>query len=366
MNASPHSMNSREARISVNRAISNRRNVLIEGKPGCGKTSIANDAAKDLGMDMVVSNPATSDPTDSKGLGAPSADNTHAEFLPFGEIFQLINATRPTLWCIEDFGQTNSAMQAAFMPWLLARRNGMHILSDYVTIVSTTNSRAHKAGVSGLIEPVKSRFHKIIHLESNYKIWREDFAIPYGIPAEIISYLDWSVTVNNTDFNKFEATTDLLNTPSERTYANAGDNINDYLKLNPDGSELEIGNSILFKDVAGSIGYKEATNLWTFLQNRKELVEPISYIIENPNSAFIPKGIQAQFLVMNSLTSSANEINFENILSYASRFYNERSKELAVSLVNDILLAKKHLLNTPSFIKMATQKGFGEIFVGKL
>ena len=357
----------RSARVSLERALKGGRNILLVSVPGSGKTSVTKAVAKNLGWNLVISTPAMDDPTDAKGLGFPSKDGTYAKFLPFGILHQLLNATEPTVWFIDDLGQANEAVQKAYMPWLLERRSGEHILPNCVRIVAATNGRQHKAGVSGILEPVKSRFHKIVHIKSDYSVWRDDFAVLHGVNPLVIAYLDWSCSRSSNTINKFVASNDLTNTPTERTWTNASDLINDYLEDFPEAGDEELYDptSILYKDVCGAIGSDEAGKFWSFLKLRKDLKEPMSSILENPHGAYIPKGLEAQFLVTNSLVSAANDSNFENIYQYAIRLYEQIPPELSVALLNDILVSKPKLQDTNTFVKITTSAQFGSAFAGR-
>ena len=76
--------------------------LLITGAPGVGKSDIIAQAAASAGADLLISHPAVADPTDAKGLPLPKADGNTATFLPFGELATAINATRPTVWRLDD------------------------------------------------------------------------------------------------------------------------------------------------------------------------------------------------------------------------------------------------------------------------
>ena len=124
------------------------------------------------------------DPTDYKGLPAlPRPGDTEATFIPFGELSRAINATRPTVWFFDDLGQASPAVQAACMQLVLARRINGHALPDCITFVACTNRRADRAGVSGILEPVKSRFVSIVNLEPDIDSWCQKV----GLFAEYIS-----------------------------------------------------------------------------------------------------------------------------------------------------------------------------------
>src|SRR3990167_4302860 len=154
-------------------AIKNKLQILLVGKPAIGKTAIILEVCKNLDADLVMMHPAISDPTDFKGLPAKAKDETHAEFLAFGETWKLINAKKLTVCFVDDLGQSSESVQKALMQLLHGRKLNGHTLSEHVVFIGATNDTMHKAGVTGLIEPVKSRWDSIIHLEANAEDWTE-------------------------------------------------------------------------------------------------------------------------------------------------------------------------------------------------
>src|SRR5260221_390566 len=77
--------------------------VLISGPPGIGKSALAETLAKRRGWRLITSQPVISDPTDFKGL--PFVVDGHAEFLPFGDLLDLIGTDVETLWHFDDLIQ---------------------------------------------------------------------------------------------------------------------------------------------------------------------------------------------------------------------------------------------------------------------
>src|SRR3982074_3522327 len=129
---------------------------LIVGEPGIGKTDIIGQACKAASAQLITMHPVVSDPTDFKGM--PWIDSDGAHFKPFGELMTLITANGLT-WCfLDDLGQAPQAVQAAAMQLILARRINGHCVSNDVVFIAATNRRQDRAGVSGLLQPLKSPF----------------------------------------------------------------------------------------------------------------------------------------------------------------------------------------------------------------
>ena len=210
--------------------------VLITGAPGVGKSDIVQQAATTAGADLIIEHPVVADPTDFKGLPFVVAGD-RAEFLPFGSLRQLIEATSPLVYFLDDLGQAPPAVQAAAMQLILARRINGHVVSDQVTFIAATNRRSDRAGVTGLLEPVKSRFATIINLEPDLDDWVKwalsagqpypggqweanafDPALDNGFPTELTAFIRFRPAL----LHDFKPTADLVNTSSPRTIANVG------------------------------------------------------------------------------------------------------------------------------------------------
>ena len=107
-------------------AIKAKLPVLIKGKPGGGKSDIVDLSTANAGAELIISHPVVSDPTDFKGM--PYAANGKATFLPFNDLQRLIDARKPTVFFLDDLGQSSPSVQAACMQLILARKiNGFSV-----------------------------------------------------------------------------------------------------------------------------------------------------------------------------------------------------------------------------------------------
>lgn len=320
--------------------------VLITGAPGVGKSDIVAQAAALADADIIVSHPAVADPTDAKGLPWPSKEGDHATFLPFGELARALKATKPTLWFLDDLGQATPAVQAAFMQLLLARRVNGHVLPDCVTFVAATNRRTDRAGVSGILEPVKSRFATIVELQPASEDWY-DWAYKNGVPAELIAFLNFRPEL----LQQFNATADLTNSPSPRTWAFVGKMIKANL---PAALELTA--------YAGAIGEDAATEFVSFLKIWRELPN-VKAILIDPDSQVISRNPSVLYAVTGALAKVANETNFGRVARYCERLMNEGFGEFAALTVKNALRATPTISNSPAFIN-AMCGGLGKLIAG--
>lgn len=188
--------------------------VLLKGSPGIGKTDMVTAAAEQAGFDLEVFHPVVSDPTDFKGM--PAIVESGAEFLPFGDLRKLLEADKPTVAFLDDLGQAATAVQAAGMQLILAREINGKKISDFITFAAATNNKQDKAGVSGILEPVKSRFVTILGVTVSVDDWCE-WAADHGVHPHVVSFLRFKPEM----INKFEPTSDIKNSPCPRTIAHA-------------------------------------------------------------------------------------------------------------------------------------------------
>ncbi len=307
--------------------------VLIKGKPGSGKSDLVEQACADA-FDLVISHPAVSDPTDYKGMPAVlqrPGEMAVAEFLPFGDLNRLIRAERPTVCFIDDIGQAPPAVQAALMQLLLARRVNGHKLSPHVVFCGATNDASHMAGVSGLLEPVNSRWDTIVELEVHLDDWC-DWALTHDMPPELLAFIRFRPAL----LSDFKPTRELKNSPSPRSVAAVGRWLNSGIR------DYEI--------IAGAAGEGFATELVGFLKMYADLPS-LDEILLNPDTSPVPENPGALYAVSSGLARKATVANVERVLRYSQRL----PKEYEVCTVRDMVKTTKELARTPTFVTWATR-----------
>lgn len=310
-----------------------RKPVLIVGAPGIGKTEIGLAAAREAGMSVIVSHPVISDPTDFKGLPYAKPDADVATFLPYDELADALRAKEPTAWVIDDIGQAPNAVQAALMQLLLARRINGKRLPDCVTFLAMTNRRQDRAGVTGLLEPVKSRFATIIELET-------DVDAVCAIAAE----RKWHPTVpaflrlRPELLHRFEPTADMTNSPCPRSWSN----VSAWMNAN-------VPRAMLHEVMAGAVGGAAAGEFVAFVDMLSELPHP-DQIILDPLNAPLPSSPSLMFAVASALASLATEANFAAIFKYAKRL----PEEYAVYLCRDAQRRNPGVTASPAWMEYVT------------
>lgn len=321
------------------RAVPALENILVKGAPGIGKTDIMGQVADHLKAELIVMHPVVSDPTDFKGMPWVFEHNGRktAVFLPFEDLEQLMSADKLTICFPDDLGQAPPAVQAAFMQLLLSRSINGHKISDLVAFVAATNRKADKAGVSGMLEPVKSRFSSIVELIVDVDDW-VNWALNHKVPTELIAFIRYRPNL----LHDFKATSDLTNSPCPRTVTAVGRLMG-----------LSLPKDIEFQTYAGAAGEGWASEFLAFLGISRQLITP-DMILLNPNNCEVPTEPAALYATTIGLASKASESTIDRIVKYSYRL----PDEFSVLLIRDSLRSakkKEALLQTRPMIEWMTR-----------
>jgi len=311
--------------------------VLITGAPGIGKSDIVAQAAQAASADLLLSHPAVADPTDAKGLPWPVQGATEATFLPFGELARAIKATTRTVWFLDDLGQATPAVQASYMQLLLARRVNGHVLPDHITFVAATNRRTDRAGVSGILEPVKSRFTSIVELVPSIDDWCQ-WAFNNLISPTLIAFLRYRPEL----LSQFQASADLTNSPTPRTWHSLN-------KL----ESLSLPAAVEMAAFSGAVGEGAAVEYVAFRKMAQSLTS-IDQVLIDPTAAKIPSQPSELYAVAVALAMRANTQNFARIATYAQRLVDAQRGEFAVLMLRDATRRDQKLVYTDSFVRLSS------------
>jgi hypothetical protein len=312
-------------------AFKNKMQVLIKGSPGIGKSDIIDQAVASIGAEGMTKHPSIEDVTDARGLpGHGEIDGVKvAQFYPFDDLYRLIVAPKLLVCHLEDFGQACPAVQAGYMQLLLRRSVNGHRLSDNVVFVASTNDVKDSAGVGGLLEPVKSRFHTIIPLEISVDDW-VNWAIDHNLPAWLIAYIR---SVPDA-LNEFKPTKQLTNSPCPRTWAAVG-------KWDSLGvADIEVW--------SGAVGKGRAAEAFAYREAALAMPDPDACLL-SPDTAPIPDQPSMRYAMAIAIAYRVNERNFAQAIRYTGRI----GKPFEVLCVKDAWRRNPELVNTQSFVRWA-------------
>lgn len=340
-------MRPKELKRQLIAALKARDQILIKGPPGLGKTAIVTQAAAEAGMDLRIMHPAIADPTDFRGFPARSADGRSAEFLPFGDLAALIAAKRPTLALVDDLGQAPESVQKALMQLLHGRRLNEHRLPDHVVFCGATNDVKQMAGVTGIIEPVKSRWTSIVALEGHIDDWTEWALAQPHIPPTLIAFLRSAEAQSKEGplLFAFKATRELTNSPCPRTWEAVGR----MLSRGCRNAEM----------LGGAVGVPAAAQLLAFLE-LADTCPTMAEITTDPRNARIPDSPSLKGLLSTAIARAMAPGTIAQFMTYLHRL-EQPFRILAMGDMHRRLqhdgTARKAVTETRAYVEWATKEG---------
>jgi hypothetical protein len=318
--------------------------VLITGAPGIGKTDCEALACAEAGADNIIMHPVVKDPTDFKGM--PWVTEGGATFIPFNDLHRLIHATKLTVCFLDDLGQATPAVQAAAMQLILGRQIDGHRISDQVVFVAATNRRGDRAGVTGILEPVKSRFISIVELAPDLNDWCA-WACRAGIAPEVMAFLRFRPEL----FSDFKPTADMTNSPSPRTWHHESKVL-----------ALGIPNDVQIPMIQGSVGEAAGVEFVSFLRVWTQMVSP-DLVLSAPDTAPIPTEPSALYAVSTAIAMRVQKESMTRYCRYLERLCDADQDEFAALSMKTTLAREPLLSNTAGYVT-AMSGALGRLMVG--
>jgi len=318
--------------VLLSKTIPAKKPVLIKGAPGGGKSEIVDQACTKTEAENFIMHPVISDPTDFKGYPMPCGDIT--KFLPTTELAKLIYADKLTVCFLDDLGQAPPSVQAACMQLILARRINGHKVSNNVCFIAATNRKSDRAGVSGILEPVKSRFMTIVELTVDNEEW-DSWALNNDVIIELVAFDRFRPSL----LSEFKPSADITNSPCPRTYYNVSEIV-----------KLDLPQELEMEAIAGAAGEGFAIEFCSFLKLYRNMVSP-DLVLMQPDTAPIPEEVSALYALSTAIARKVNDNSAERFFTYCNRLPDEYS----VLAVTDAIKQKKELQSTRGFIDWASK-----------
>lgn len=313
------------------KAFANNIKVLITGAPGIGKTAIVKQVTTKLGYHLRMFHPAVDESVDYKGF--PTRDGDKGIFLPFGNLHELTIATEPTVAFFDDLGMgDDSVLKACMQLFHGGNLNGMKI-SDQVVFCAATNDVGQMSGVTGLLEPIKSRFHTIVKAEVHYEDW-VDWANGAKVDSSVIAY----IRNDPQALHEFKPTRELVNTPCPRNW----EHVSDLIKA--DALDQETCN--------GAVGIARATTFIGFQELIKSSIN-VDAVLLDPTGSPIPERPDLRYYLSSALAARAKRNNFDAVHAYSMRM----PQQFRTLIMKDAQRMNGEVINTRGFQHWLTTEG---------
>jgi hypothetical protein len=266
---------------------------------------LAETLARELGWRLVVTHPVISDPVDFKGL--PFVIDGRADFLPFGDLLDLMATEEDTLWHFDDLIQAPPAVQAALMQLVHpnCRQLGGKKLSPKVRILGCTNRRQDRAGGAGFIEPLKQRF-VAFSLETDHLEWT-NWALKNALNPYVAAYLRWRPGHLLVE----QPSADLTGSPNPRAWEWVS-------RILAAG----LTSGALAETMIGVLGEAVASEFLSFLRIADSLPD-LSQIATDPDRVTVPSDPVTLYAAVGSLLSLSEQVPFDLVIRYLERLPEE-------------------------------------------
>jgi hypothetical protein len=294
-------MKMREYERLLERALPVGAKILVVGPPGVGKTVGKRNVCARLGYRYIgLSGPLLSP---VKVWGYPmkpevaGGDATHALFDGMAEAFR---ASGPTLLDFDDIGMATGEVMKCILDLVQFGRIDSRQLPSCVVISASSNDVGHGADVQGMVEPLKSRFEAIVHIEASV----EDTVI-YGLSQGWPVWLCAWVRNHPLCFEEWKPTKSLdISGVCGRGLENV--------------SRWEARGLLDGELCAGCVGKGAAVDMMAFRALAAQLPD-VDKVLLAPEHEPVPEDPGARYLVCSALAAKMDGGNFGQALKYLQR-----------------------------------------------
>jgi shikimate kinase len=311
---------------------------FVQSSPGVGKSSIMKLVAGDLNLEVIDHRLSTSAPEDLSGL--PRFNEAgHATFAPFADLFPLAQTEVPAdrqgwMLFLDEFNSAAKSVQAASYKLILDHMVGQHKLHEQCVISAAGNMATDRAIVNNLSTAMQSR---VVHLELevNFEEWLYDVALKENYDSRIIAYLS-QYPSKLMDFRPDH---------NEKTFCcpRTWEFMNRLIK----GNEVTEAKASLY---AGTITSGVAVDFITFTKVFHNMVK-IDQVIRDPNGTPVPNDNNAKWATISHLMEGVNDLNFDPLCTYASRF----DLSFKILFFRSVMVRQPTLRQHPSFAQAMSQ-----------
>jgi ATPase family associated with various cellular activities (AAA) len=307
-----------------------RRALHVMSSPGLGKTQIAGQVAKELGIDFRDLHAPLLQPEDY-GFPVISADKKDVHFIVSKSKFPIEGSDcgEAGILLIDELGQADNNAQKILANLIQERQIHGHRIKDKWRIVTTGNRSTDRAGSNRLLSHLTNRL-TVVELEPSLDDWT-NWAIDSGISPEVIAFVRFRPDLLNT----FDPQKDINATP--RAWS---EGVSPVLSLGLAELEFEV-----FK---GAVGEGPAGEFLAFLKIFRNLPSPDAILLD-PTKSVVPKDPATLYALVGALVHRTTKDNFGRVMAYIERL----PGEFGVLFVKLALKRSPDVAVTAEFVKWA-------------
>lgn len=308
---------------------------MLVGSPGCGKSAIVHQIAKDYNLLVIDLRLSQCDPTDL--LGFPTVTGAKADYVPM-KTFPIEGDPIPVgysgwLLFLDEFNGAPLSVQKAAYKLVLDKMVGTHRLHKNVAIACAGNLDTDNAAVEAMSTALQSR---LVHME--LVVDTQEFinhANSMNFDHRIPSYLEFKP--GNVYTFKPDHTDNTYACP--RTWEFASKVLKVAEADSPDFLPL----------LAGTLSEGVAREFIGFCKIEDDLPK-ISQIVAAPDTIKVPSEPSILYALTGSLSHNASETNFDQLIKFVVRM----PTEFQVVCLRSTIRRNKALLAHPAVQKWIT------------
>ena len=312
-----------------------RRPTHIESSPGIGKTQIAAQIARELGLAFRCIHAPLMQAEDY-GFPVISADRDNVSFVVCRDKFPLQSdkqCPESGILLIDELPQTDASGQKILANLLQEREIHGQAIKDGWTIITTGNRTQDRSGANRILSHLKNRI-TTVELDVSIDDW-VNWAIEHGVNSEVAAFARFRPNL----LNDFDPSREINPTPRawvEGVSAALG-------KIEP---------SLEFAAFKGDVGEGAAAEFCAFLKVYRHLPS-LESIVASPMSASVPDDPATKYATVGMLSHNATSDNFAALVSYVSRM----TPEFVVMFMNTATRRDGRLCLTQAFSQWARTSG---------
>ena len=230
-----------------------RTAILGLGAPGVGKSQIIQQIGAKYGYKVIDLRLAQMSEVEIGGLIYPNEDRTKTRWLSPEVLPDEERDGKNTILLLDEITSCPKRVQVAAYQLILDRRVGQYVLPEGTFVIGLGNREDDEGVYIRLAGPLADRF-EIHYIDVDFKIWKQDYAIPYHIHPFVLQYLSFKPTALHTQKND----------PDSMVFATprSWDRVSQILKYDSD-----LNNPVVVHKIAGNIGEAEAAQFVRFIMD---------------------------------------------------------------------------------------------------
>ena len=225
--------------------------ILGLGAPGVGKSQIIRQIGIKYGFKVIDLRLAQMSEVEIGGLIYPNEDRTKTRWLSPEVLPDEERDGKNTILLLDEITSCPKRVQVAAYQLILDRRVGQYRLPEGTFVIGLGNREDDDGVYIRLAGPLADRF-EIHYIDVDFKVWKEDFAIPFKIHPYVLRYLNFKPAALHTQSADPESM--VFATPR------SWERVSDILKKDPNLRDKTVVNKI-----AGNIGAVETSQFVRFI-----------------------------------------------------------------------------------------------------